>query len=1195
MKQIIALALCLLGMAPLARAQGPQLMLQTGPTSALTATAFSRDGRLQATGETGGVVRIWDWESGAELRHVKLGDSAVTALAFSQSGASLLCGAGKRGMVIETASGQIPASASGVGTVNAARWSPDGGSFLLAGEGMVNLYDTGGRRIDSLQGHDGPVYDAVFSPDGNWILTGGADKTALLFDAHNGQLKQSFEDNGDAVTCVAIAPDSSRALLGLRSRNIRVMDLNSGQQIRQFALSGEPVSLRFARDGQSFLVAASGDATRWLDLEGAEKARYAGFVAGADFDAENTCAATAEPFKAHLWNVKDGTEAATCQGRATEVFGTAFSPDGKLLASAHGDGGVQVFSLVDGGAHRFDLQTERAICVAFSPDNSRILAGGDRGALLLFDLASGKTLFSLAGHTGSVLGVAVSGDGKTLLSAGEDGTLKFWNAADGTLLESVVADKDGLNVLKLDAKGERALAGGADGNCRIWEIASRKVVCQTSEARGHVLAAAWAPDGKTFVAGGDGQGSATVFDAQTGKPIRALRAGVVWALAWPKTSAQIYATGPEASLRVFDESGKAREVTRFESACAPLTFSPDGRLLAASGVDGLVRLWDVGGAKNLCVLASLKGGDWAIIDGAGRFDTSLVGRGAATTEAGLLWSYQLSPIGLDQFRAGFQVPTLLARLTNADAQPLADLPTTGAIELFPLVAVAAPSAGESAAVIQLRDMGGGIGPVQIWLNDKFVVPDARGALTPQGGTLGLRYVPDAALLAPDNWNTLRVVAQNSKGTLASLPTEVRWKLSAEPDAKGAPVKVAPPRFFALVAGVSVYANPQYNLKVAAKDARDMASALEVSGRRLFTPERMKIWLLTGEDAVTANAPGGIARLPATKANFEAAFKQIREQAKPGDVVMLYFAGHGGLMGQGRNVYFYLTQEAKNADISDARWGSWTITADDITDWLSHVAARKTVVILDTCFSGNAAQSLGQARAAGVSQQRAFEKLQNTSGSHVLAGCAQNNQSYEDTRYNQGLLTYALLEGMRGAALKRTAEGEVLDVDDWFGYANRRVPELARSVGRIQLPQSLSPTGASFPLGVLNEADKNAVPLRPQVPVITRPRLRDETAGDSLGLEPLLNAALHDPASSAGVPFVMLDTSGEVEGVFKLSGGYRQDGNMVSWNMQLTRDGKVFRTIEDSGIATDVPALISKMAVRLRRVILETPAVLRANE
>src|SRR5205085_624674 len=118
---------------------------------------------------------------------------------------------------------------------------------------------------------------------------------------------------------------------------------------------------------------------------------------------------------------------------------------------------------------------------------------------------------------------------------------------------------------------------------------------------------------------------------------------------------------------------------------------------------------------------------------------------------------------------------------------------------------------------------------------------------------------------------------------------------------------------------------------------------------------------------------------------------------------------------------YLTQDARTTDLAGSAFQQeWAITSDDLAGWMARTRARKEVLILDTCAAGAAARSLTEAARASADQVRAIERLKDRTGFLVLMGCAADAVSYEATRFGQGLLTYALLQGMKGAALRDDA-------------------------------------------------------------------------------------------------------------------------------------------------------------------------------
>jgi len=516
-----------------------------------------------------------------------------------------------------------------------------------------------------------------------------------------------------------------------------------------------------------------------------------------------------------------------------------------------------------------------------------------------------------------------------------------------------------------------------------------------------------------------------------------------------------------------------------------LAFSPDGRHVVTGSTDGSTRLWESATGKWLATLLSFRDGGWAVVDPEGRYDAS-----DPDNTPGLFWLAEGDHvIELKQLKE-YYTKGLLARIMNG--QYLDPLPPFATVLLPPTVEVVSVDAGR--AEITATNNGGGFGEVVALVNGREVPqigppPRFDAAQRQVRLTLDLRE----ATLAPSGLNDFRVLVKNLDNTIAS-------RYAPGPPVSSPKRAERKPRLFVLIAGASQYpyAKDLRELNWSAKDALDMRKAVEVAARPLF-----------GDDIEIRLFATGTAQLP-TKVNLMGYLEGLGLPGRvyPEDVLLLYFAGHGASAKvDGQDVYFYLTADSRGANVSDTSIARDAISSVELKRLLTRKnMPLKQVLILDTCASGALAAQftkLSERRAVPAADAKVMEMLKDRSGMHILMGSAA--ESYEASQFGQGLLTYALLLGLRTMDL---GESGSIDVVNWFNFAQKKVPELAREVGVNQQPVLSSPKGQPFPVGMLKDASqREQIPLAEARPMLLPPIVFDSNDFDDLKIKPAVQARL----------------------------------------------------------------------------------------
>ncbi|OGL18517.1 MAG: hypothetical protein A3K12_12585 [Candidatus Rokubacteria bacterium RIFCSPLOWO2_12_FULL_71_19] len=251
-----------------------------------------------------------------------------------------------------------------------------------------------------------------------------------------------------------------------------------------------------------------------------------------------------------LWEPDTGRDLRILRGHTGPVRALAFSPDGQLLASGSGDTTIRLWEVASGKEVRVLSTRFGAIRgLGFSPDGSLIASGGDDGSIRIWDPRAGREIRSMRSRFGIVFTVAFSPDGRTLATGGSDAQARLWDTATGGERLALAGHGGQVHALAFSPDGSLLATGSADRTIRLWEVASGRERSVLSGHAGEVQSVAFSPDGRSMVSAG-ADGSVRIWDVATGTERTALTGhkGPVWAVAVSRDGALVASGGRDRTV-----------------------------------------------------------------------------------------------------------------------------------------------------------------------------------------------------------------------------------------------------------------------------------------------------------------------------------------------------------------------------------------------------------------------------------------------------------------------------------------------------------------------------------------------------------------------------------------------------------------------------------------------------------------------
>lgn len=1124
---------------------------------------FSKSGQYIITASNDSTAIIWDATSGKLLRQLKGHTGGVRYAQFSPNEKNALTASEDNTYKLwDISSGKT------ICTLNEKserddlirpQFSQDGKSFITITDNSVNLWDASkGKLIHSLVHESGvrvaslgkkylvtctseeinlwnintgkiihklqmrkddedavdfhPFYYfnfATFSKDEKYLITAALSSKFVIWDIASGKVVRSFKNNIDFYNDRVNISNDGLYLVTSSNRTI-VWDLKQAKWLRSMneRVSNSGALTKFSAGPQPFLLYSDNNQFSMLDM-GSGKVIYnylqkqKNRIQSIKLSEDEKYFITQNVSEFQLREARTGYLLHKQRGD----LDAAFSNNSRYMAT------ISQISPTD-SVYVWDMKLRAFVGliaikeenwfdeVQFSPDSKYLLLsqGYNRSGFHVSELwkATGDTmLFELNGSDAKF-----SKQGEYIVTAYQNSAF-IWETKTGKLVHKIETNVIITSVKFLGDSSELVATIG-DNYAKIWE-----------RSTGNFLGEYQYPDEENYAV-----------------PIKDVE--------YP-TERNIILESYGYGMKIFDSDSTKEPITLYN--VRDINFNT--KIAVVSNYNSLDLISIENGSK-LLSLNLIDSVNWVLTHPSGLFDAS---QGAMEK---LYFVQGLDIIQFDQLKDRYYEPGLWKKVIAGEK--LRNVVGMKSIDLPPEIQVGEVDE-KGYLKISLTNRGGGIGEVNLFINGKEVIKDARDAnMKPDAPTALLKvFLGKHKSIVKGQDNLIAVKAWNKDHWVQSRGQVVSYQ-SKE-------IESYKPAVHILTCGVSDYTGNEIDLKYAAKDANDMGTALQLGAKKLFGVERSNVYNLTTTQAKESYP---------TKINILKAFEIISSTAHPLDIFVMYVSGHGINYGGQDGDWHYLTQEAYTGSASayndPAIRAQTTISSNELVELFKKVPALKQVLILDACASGKVVDNLMAQKDIESSTLRALDRMRDRTGMHIITGCTADAVSYEASKYGQGVLTYSLLEGIRGAALR---EDQYVDVNKLFQYAQDRVPKLAEGIGGIQSPQVFSPQGSqSFDIGLLSDMEKKEIPIAKIRPVFIRSTfIDDDQLEDALQLGKKIDDALAEAAAKGlNSTIIFVDVREYPEGC-KLSGRYRQEKGIIKLKLRKKCEG-IDETIDIDGKTVD---------------------------
>jgi WD40 repeat protein len=279
------------------------------------------------------------------------------------------------------------------------------------------------------------------------------------------------------------------------------------------------------------------------------------------------------------------------------IFALAFSPDGKVITTGHGDGKIRSWGintknhLSTLSGHSFPV-----ISLAYSPDGNLLVTGGMDKNLKLWDVNTGNNIltFSEKLKSKNFYQVAISPSGK-ILASGDGNMIRLWNIYSGELIRTLNGHSSDVFSLAFSPDGNFLASGSLNKTVKTWKVSTGKNLSSFTGHSKAVTSLAYSPNGM-FLTSSSSDKTIKIWNTKTSRLLKILNghSNSISTLAFNPNGMTLVSGSWDGSIKLWNTINWNNTLTinGHSNLINAVSYHPDGRTFASASTDGTIKHWE---------------------------------------------------------------------------------------------------------------------------------------------------------------------------------------------------------------------------------------------------------------------------------------------------------------------------------------------------------------------------------------------------------------------------------------------------------------------------------------------------------------------------------------------------------------------------------------------------------------------------